>query len=277
VTDKAEWSLRAWLNHACARLGEAGVTAPRFDAERLAAHVFGVSWGELWTQYVNRPLDHADVQHLNAVLGRRASGEPLAYIEGSRVFHGIELECGPGVLVPRPETETLVDVVLELVDGVDSPVIADIGTGAGGIALAIATKRPDAEVIATDISEQALSFARRNAKRLDLDVWFASGDLLDALPSAVRGRVDVIASNPPYVPDGAGVPDDVRAEPQVAVFGGEIGNDLLERVVAGAGEWLRPGGALVMEIGELYQADVLPGAQVRNDHTDRPRVIWRRF
>jgi release factor glutamine methyltransferase len=193
------------------------------------------------------------------------------------VFYGLELECGPGVLVPRPETETLVDVALELLADVASPVVADIGTGAGGIALAIASKRPDAEVIATDISEDALAFARRNASRLDLEVSFMAGDLLDALPDDVRGRIDLIASNPPYVPDGAGLPDDVYAEPSVAVFGGEIGNDLLHRVVAGAGEWLRPGGALVMEIGELYQADVLPGAEVRNDHTDRPRVIWRRF
>jgi release factor glutamine methyltransferase len=274
---KAEPSMRFWLNHACAVLGTAGIATPRFDAERIAAHVYGLSWSELQRGIIDSSLDQMRWQELNAALKRRASGEPLAYIEGSRVFHGLELECGPGVLVPRPETETAVDIALGLIDGVPAPIVADIGTGAGSIALAIASARPDAEVIATDISEEALAFARRNAKAHSLDVWFASGDLYDALPREVCGRLDLIVSNPPYVPDGAGVPADVKSEPSVAVFGGEIGNDLLERVVAGAGEWLRDGGALVMEIGALYQADVLPGAVVCNDHTDRPRVIWRRF
>jgi release factor glutamine methyltransferase len=270
-----------WLRLATKKLADAGIATPRFDAERIAAHVLGVTWSELWSRTIDRPLDRplgADVQRtLNAAIARRAAGEPLAYIEGSRVFYGLELACGPGVLVPRPETETLVDVALELIDGITSPVVVDLGTGSGAIALAIASKRHDAEVIATDVSDEALVFARRNASTLGLDVWLASGDLFDAVPQEVKGRVDLLVSNPPYVPDGAGVPPDVNAEPPVAVFGGDIGNDILVRVVAGATEWLKEGGALAMEVGMLYQADVLPGAEVRNDHTDRPRVIWRRF
>jgi release factor glutamine methyltransferase len=276
-TGKYQSPLGRWIFQASKRLADSGHAAPRFDAERLAAHVLGVSWSDLWIDEMSKPLDGTTTAALDAVLRRRLAGEPLAYIQGSRVFYGLELECGPGVLVPRPETETLVDVGLELIAGITTPVVVDIGTGSGAIALAIASKRTDAEVIATDVSEEALAFARRNGASLGIDVWFAAGDLFEAVPDEVRGRVDLLVSNPPYVPEGAGVPTDVRSEPSVAVFGGEIGNDVLERIVAAAPQWLRPGGALAMEIGEGYQADVLPGAEVRKDHTDRPRVIWRRF
>jgi release factor glutamine methyltransferase len=275
--EKADFSLEAWLNHACKVLGDAEVATPLFDAERIAAHVFGVTWSELKKQSLLGRLDDSLRRELDVALQRRLGGEPLAYIEGSRVFYGLELECGPGVLVPRPETETLVDVGLELIDGLESPVVVDLGTGSGAVALAIASERRDAEVVATDISEEALAYARRNAATHALDVWFACGDLYDAVPDEVRGRVDLIVANPPYVPDGAGLAADVHAEPAVAVFGGEIGNDVLERVIAAAPTWLRDGGAIALEIGEAYQADVLPGSELRNDHTDRPRVIWRRF
>lgn len=272
-----ERTLGLWLHAATSRLADAGIATPRFDAERLAAHVLGISWSGMWKSHMDRPIDGPTWSSLDAVVARRAGGEPLAYIQGSRVFYGLEFECGPGVLVPRPETETLVDVSLELIEGVASPVVIDVGTGAGGIALAIASKRPDAEVVATDISDDALAYARRNAAALGLDAWFACGDLFDGVPAELRGRVDLVVSNPPYVPDGAGVPPDVHSEPHVAVFAGDIGNDILMRVVAESGSWLRPGGAIALEIGMGYQADVLPGAEVRNDHTDRPRVIWRRF
>jgi release factor glutamine methyltransferase len=271
----ATTDIASWLRAATERLSEADVASPRFDAERLAAHALGVTWSDLWTR--EGELAENDVRELESTLRRRLAGEPLAYIEGSRVFYGLELECGPGVLVPRPETEVLVDVSLEMIDGVERPVVVDIGTGSGAIGLAIASKRPDAEVVATDVSAEALAYARRNAKKHSLDVWFGEGDLFEAVPDTLRGRVDVIVSNPPYVPDGAGVPNDVKSEPAVAVFGGEIGNDVLGRLVDGARTWLRTGGALVLEIGEPYQADVMEGAEIRDDMTGRPRVIWRRF
>ena len=269
--------LRLWIAGASTRLGQAGVSTPKFDAERIAAHVLGVSWSDLWKREPQVPLGEETMSRLDAALARRANGEPLAYIEGSRGFYGLELECGPGVLVPRPETEILVGVSLELIEGIDAPIVVDLGTGSGAIALAIASQRPDAEVIATDISEEALAFARRNAAKCGLDVWIASGDLFDAVPTQVRGRVDLIVANPPYVPEGAGLAPDVHAEPPVAVFSGDIGNDVLERIVEAAPTWLRPGGALALEFGAPYQVDVLEGAVVRNDLTDKPRVIWRRF
>jgi release factor glutamine methyltransferase len=267
--------LRLWVGGASARLGSAGVMAPRFDSERLAAHVLGVSWSDLMLR-LDEPLDASTLRTLERVLARRAAGEPLAYIEGVRGFYGLELGCGPGALVPRPETETVVDVVLELIADVPSPVVVDIGTGTGAIALAIASQRSDAEVVATDISDDALAYARDNAKALGLDVWFAHGDLFDAVPDELRGRVDLIASNPPYVREGAELPPDVRAEPDVALFAGADGTDVLRRIAAGAGGWLKRGGALVLEIGDAEQACIVPNGTVCNDLTGRPRVVWTR-
>ena len=267
-------SLRGWLPGASHRLGAAGVMTPRFDAERLAAYALGVSWSELMTR-LDEVLETLTMRTLERVLARRANGEPLAYIEGVRGFYGLELGCGPGVLVPRPETETVVDVALELIEHVARPVVVDIGTGTGAIALAIASKRSDAEVVATDISEEALAYARDNAKALGLDVWFACGDLFDAVPQELRGRVDLVVSNPPYVRDGTELPPDVRAEPPVALYAGPDGTDVLKRIADGAAEWLKPDGAVVLEIGDGTQACVL-GGSVRADLSGRPRVVWKR-
>ena len=268
--------LRLWLGGASARLGAAGVMTPRFDAERLAAYALGVSWSDL-VQRLDEPLDDPTLSTLERVLARRAGGEPLAYIERVRGFYGLDLVCGPGVLVPRPETETVVDVALELIAGVTNPVVVDIGTGTGAIALAIASQRSDAEVVATDISDDALAYARANANALGLDVWFAPGDLFDAVPSELRGRVDLVVSNPPYVRDGTDLPPDVRAEPAMALFAGPDGTDVLNRILANAKAWLKPGGgAIVLEIGDEEQARMVTGGEVRTDITGRPRVVWAR-
>ena len=268
-------SVRWWLGGACERLGAAGVMTPRYDAERLAAFALGIRWSELMVRLDER-VDAPTTRTLNRVLARRAGGEPLAYIEGVRGFYGLELGCGQGVLVPRPETETVVDVALELIEGVTSPVVVDIGTGTGAIALAIASVRPDAEIVATDVSDEALAYARDNAKALGLDVWFATGDLFDAVPRELRGRVDLIVSNPPYVRDGAELPADVRAEPAIALYAGPDGTDVLRRIAADACGWLKPGGAIVLEIGDVQQSSVLTDGAVRNDLSGRPRVVWTR-
>jgi release factor glutamine methyltransferase len=261
--------LRMWVVGASQVLGAAGVMTPRFDAERLAAHALGLSWSELMGR-LDEPVDATTARTLERVLTRRENGEPLAYIEGVRGFYGLDLGCGPGVLVPRPETETVVDVALELIEGVADPVVVDLGTGTGAIAFAIASTRPDAELVATDISDEALAYARDNAKALGLDVWFAAG------PVELRGRVDLIVSNPPYIRDGVELPADVRAEPAVALYAGPDGTDVLRRIAADARAWLKPGGAMVLEIGDAEQADVLAGGTVRDDLTGRPRVVWAR-
>ncbi len=267
--------LRMWIGGASERLGHAGVMTPRFDAERLASYALGVRWSDLVLR-LDDPLDESTLRTLERVLVRREGGEPLAYIERVRGFYGLDLACGPGVLVPRPETETLVDVALELIDGVTKPVVVDLGTGTGAIALAIASHRPDAEIVATDISDDALSYARANANALGSDVWFASGDLFDAVPDELRGRVDLLVSNPPYVRAGTELPPDVRAEPPIALFAGPDGTDVLERIVSGAPAWMKPGGAIVLEIGDGSQASMVTGGEVRMDLAGRPRVVWAR-
>lgn len=266
-------TLRDWLRHATVELDEAGVDTPRHDAERLACHVLGIQWGQLFSRGDECVDDHV----LSDVLRRRVAGEPLAYIEGMRGFYGLELACGPGVLVPRPETEILVDVALELIAGVDAPTVVDIGTGTGAIALAIATHRRDASIVATDVDVVALSYARRNVDASDVDVRLFAGDLFDALPASLKGQIDLFVSNPPYIAEGTAVPAEVLAEPHHALFSGTDGNDTLRRLAAGAPAWLRPGGRLAVEIGEPRQVRVLPGAEVRNDLTGQPRVVWAAY
>lgn len=260
------------------RLREAGADAPRPEAERLAAFGLGCSWSDLWS----RLDDAVETSGLDGLVSRRAAGEPFAYVVGTVVFAGLELEVGPGVLIPRPETETLVDVALELVPALDA-VAVDIGTGAGPIALALASSRPAWDVHATDRSEAAIDYARRNALRHGIAVRFATGDLFAALPAALAGRIDLVCSNPPYVADGAVLPSDVGAEPPEALYAGPDGDDVLLRLVAGAPAWLRRGGALVLEVGTPAQARRIAraagrwaGHGIRDDHTGRPRVVWAR-
>lgn len=265
--------LRLRLREATAELQRPWIASPRQDAERLMAAALGVRWGDLWAR-ADEPID--DVVFRDFVR-RRARGEPLAYIIGTTVFSGLELSCGPGVLVPRPETETLVDVALELLGGTRDPVVVDIGCGCGAIALAIATRRRDAHVIATDLSDEALAYARDNARTVGVDLDLRSGDLFDALDTERMGTLDLIVSNPPYVPAGTLLPADVRAEPAVALFAGPRGDEILIKIAAQAPRWLRPGGSLAVEIGDARQASVLEGAEHRDDLTGRPRVVWTTF
>lgn len=275
-------TLAAVLRRSADRLAEAGSPSPRAEGERLAAAALGCTWGALWTR-LRSEVDAGAEARLDAFVERRASGEPLAYILSSAVFWGIELEVGPGALVPRPETETLVEVALELLDGRPSPLIVDVGTGSGAVAAALAHERPDASVLATECSEPALAYARRNAG--DLGVLVLAGDLLGPLDPELQGRVDVIASNPPYVPEGRWdlLGPDVRFEPAEALFAGPAGDEVLMALVGVAPRWLMSGGALALEVGTPEQAarvlDALSSwdeAGVRDDLTGRPRVVWAR-
>jgi release factor glutamine methyltransferase len=237
---------------------------PRHEAERLAAHALGVTWSDLWPR-LHEPVDEAA---LNALAMRRRDGEPLAYIERSVVFYGLEIACGPGVLVPRPETETLVDVALASIETVPSPVVCDVGTGSGAVAIAIAKHRPDATVWATDISPAALDWAALNIAVHGTSVRLACCDLLDAVP----GDLDLVVSNPPYVPDGTELPVDVRAEPREALFAGPRGTEILERLADEVRD-----AVLAVEVGTPEQAEWFAafagGGQVTLDHTGRPRVV----
>lgn len=190
---------------------------------------------------------------------RRAEGEPLQYVLGTAAFRHLELSVGPGVLVPRPETEVLVERALDRLP--DGGAVVDVGTGSGAIALAIKQERPDARVWATDDSGDALHYARANRERLGLEVEILHGGLLEPLPGSRRGDFDVVVSNPPYVSESEThlvAPDVLGHEPDHAVFGGGgDGLSIVASLVSQAWPWLRPHGWLVCEIGHGQAAAVV--------------------
>jgi release factor glutamine methyltransferase len=195
-------------------------------------------------------IDDATEQRTLELAGRRANGEPLQYVTGIAGFRHLELAVGPGVFIPRPETELVAERAMDRLP--PGGTLVDIGTGSGAIALAIAHERSDARVIATDAYDSALAWAEKNRDALGLSVELIPCDLLTGLPEELRGEIDVVVCNPPYVPDGdRGVlaPDVVRHEPHEALFAGADGLDLIRRVADQARAWLRRGGWLVLEIG----------------------------
>ncbi len=190
---------------------------------------------------------------------RRASGEPLQYLTGVAGFRRLELAVGPGVLVPRPETEVVAGRAMELLPREGT--LVDVGTGSGAIALAVADERPDARVLATESSIDALCWAERNRAALSARMELVAGDLFGGLPAALRGTVDVVVSNPPYIAEWEreALPRDVvEHEPHVALFAGDDGLAVIRRLARASREWLRPGGWLVVEI-DPRQASAVRG------------------
>jgi release factor glutamine methyltransferase len=220
----------------------------RREAALLLRHVLEVS--DAWL--VAHPDDEVDAARAVAfrdMVERRVRGEPVAYLTGTRGFHDIELRVAPGVLIPRPETELLVDCALQRIPENPECAIADLGTGSGAIALAIATARPRAKVVATDASDAALAVARANADRLALgNVDFAQGDWCTPLGDA---RFDVIVSNPPYIAEGDPHlrEGDLRFEPAAALASGDDGLDAIRTIVRDARAHLREAGWLMFEHG----------------------------
>jgi release factor glutamine methyltransferase len=226
-----------------------GVPSAKLDAEYLLAHVLAIPRLELYLDH-DRPLEAAEVNRLRDLVRRRGRREPLAYLLGSWGFYGLDLRCDPRALVPRPETEVLVERCLALLAATEAPSVVDVGTGAGGIALALAAKRPEASVTAIDLSPGALALAAENAVANDLDgrVEFLEGDLLE--PVAAR-TFDLVVSNPPYVATGDDVDPEVAGyEPALAVYAEDGGRAILERLAVDARAALRPGGHLAVEVGE---------------------------
>lgn len=246
-------SLQAWLRRAEQQLLAQSDSA-RLDAELLLAQHLGISRSALYLRG-DETLDEEIRADLDRLLQRRLAGEPMAYLRGSREFYSLELAVTPDVLIPRPESELLVDLALQLLDGLPQPRVLDLGCGSGALALAIAAGRRDAQVLATDLSEPALAVARANAKRLQLPLTLQLGDWYAPLAQQV---FDVIVCNPPYV--GLNDPDlalEVRAhEPALALFAGEDGLAALRQVIAGAPDHLRAGGWLLLEHGARQAAEV---------------------
>jgi len=247
-------TVRELLPVAAGWLGEQGVDEARLATEHLLAHVLGVRRLDLYLDH-DRPLVPAERERFRALMRRRAAREPLAYITGERGFYGLDLAVGPGVLVPRPETEHLVEAGLEALDaalaaGAEAPVFADVGAGSGCVALALLHERPAARGLALDVSAAALAVARRNAERLGLAERLAvvRADLLGACAAE---SLDLVLSNPPYVtPDERHLlaPEIADHEPVEALYD-EAGLPLTRRLAADAARALRPGGVLALETG----------------------------
>jgi release factor glutamine methyltransferase len=278
---RADELLRAAIGH----LQLAGVPDPRVDAELLLAHVLGTSRGRAQAIALigsNLPLPVA-ARYRELVL-RRGQREPLQHLTGHAGFRRIELAVGPGVFVPRPETEVLVEhALLGLPDGGRA---VDLGTGSGAIALSIAFERPDVAVIGVERSPEAFAWASRNRERVGApNARIVLGDLADGVPEW-EGTVDVVVSNPPYVPDGM-IPRDPEVErfdPAAALYGGPDGLDPMRAVAVTARRLLTPGGLLAVEHGELQGAEVraLLGdawrdAATHPDLTGRDRVTTARL
>jgi release factor glutamine methyltransferase len=216
--------VREALDSAVVALRAAGVETPRLDAEVLLAHALGVDRLTLVTDRERRVEGPAVRAFQDAVRRRSVQREPVAYITGVKGFRHLDLRVDGRVLIPRPETETLVEAALDLPRGAR---VVDVGTGSGAVALALKDERPDLDVVATDTSADALMVARANAARLGLEVAFVEGDLL-----ATVGNVDAVVSNPPYVEDGAALQLEIaRHEPAVALYAGPEGLTVIRRLV----------------------------------------------
>jgi release factor glutamine methyltransferase len=279
------WTVAELLGWTVERFAAIGIPTPRVDAEYLLAHALGCSRLDLYVRH-DAVVDADARARFREAVRRRIAREPVAYIEGRRGFHalGLELAVDPRVLVPRPETEHLVDWVLEdLPPPEHAPAVLDVGTGSGAIALAIKHARPDARVVASDVSDDALELARRNAEALGLDIEIVHADLLDGI-APPPGGFAAIAANLPYVAsaDFAALPPEVaRFEPRLALDGGTDGLDLVRRLVAAAPSALAPGGTLHLELApdqativqELLRAHGFVEVAVRADHAGLPRVV----
>ncbi len=265
---------RAWLASAATRLAEAGTESPEANARQLLEHVSGLSRLQLLTG--NTPLEDDVLARLEELLGRRLQGIPLQHLTGVSHFYGLELSSSAAALVPRPETEVLVELALQAIRDVKAPRVIDIGTGTGAIALAIAAERPDATVMATDVSADALQLAAGNdaGGRLTL----VRSDLLQH--PAVReftAQADLLVSNPPYLPesDRQIVSTEVRHDPPGALYAGEDGLDLVRRLVPDALGLMAPGSVIMLELDprnvKLAQAEF--GGSVHQDLAGRERFL----
>lgn len=246
------WTVKDVLEWTARHFKDKGIRSPRLDAEVLLAHALGADRLRLYLNF-DRPLSPDERSRYRELVRRRASREPVAYILGRREFWSLPIRTLPGALIPRPETEVLVESVVDKVRHAPHPRILELGCGSGAVAMAVLRENPRARMVATDISRQALEITRLNAHeiqvldRLDL----VASDLFDAIRPG--GEFDVVCSNPPYIPTEtiAQLDPEVRDfEPLTALDGGPDGLDVIRRLVEQAGVYLKTGGALVLEVGD---------------------------
>jgi release factor glutamine methyltransferase len=266
------------LSSSAEYLARKGVDSPRLDAELILAHAYGMTRLELYTSF-DRPLTEAELAVARPLVERRGRREPLAYVLGEWGFRRLTLRTDARALVPRPETEIVVERALAAIAGIEAPRVVDVGTGTGAIALAIADEHPGVLVTATDVSPDALGLAHENAERLGLEIALVETSLLDG----VEGPFDLVVSNPPYV--GAEEIDTLQPEvrdwePRLALVG-----DRTADLAAAARDRLAPGGALVLEVhaDHAQEAAALLGElgyaspAVTRDLAGRDRVVEARW
>ena len=280
------WTILRMILWSAEYLTEKGVEAGRLDAEWLLSTALGVDRLQLYLQY-DRPLSPEEREAFKPLLRRRASREPLQYIIGRSAFRQLELKTDPRVLIPRPETEVLVQEVLDWASAAGKSLgrVWEMGTGTGAVALSLAVEGACTTIVATDSSPDALSVAADNAERYDVSglVEFREGSLFEPLEEGEE--FDVIVSNPPYIAEGekGELQPEVRDwEPPEALFAGEDGLDVIRQLVAGAPEHLLAGGFLALECGlgqaeriatDLNGTGAFAAVRIRPDLTGRPRFV----
>ena len=271
------WTVRSTLGWMRGYLERHGDEHPRLSAEWLMCAATGFSRIEVYMNY-DRPLDAGELSILREGVKRRGAGEPLQYVTGEMPFRHIVLKCGPGVLIPRPETEILVDCVLEYIDKQDGPQhVLEIGTGTGCISLSIAGERPGTTVVATDISPDAIALATRNREALGCEdvVEIVHTDIAEGVEGADKAAFDVLVSNPPYIPSAIvdTLPREVGGfEPRLALDGGQDGLDVFHRIVQTATVALREGGLMAFELHEDCLQLAAQDQQV-NEHFQDIRIV----
>ena len=277
------WTIRRILTWTTGHFEKRGVDAPRLTTEILLAHVLKTGRVRLYVD-LDRPLSKDELAAFKALIERRLSGEPTNYLTGAKEFYNRPFKVDARVLIPRPETELLVEAVLHAVPKDAPSRVLDVCTGSGCIAISVAAERPQATVVATDLSKDACALARENAQALGVAerVSVLEGDLFSPLPPGDTFRV--VVSNPPYIDSGdiAGLSAEVRREPRLALDGGPDGLSALRRVIQGARRVLEPGGLLALEMGETQGSAVLEllraagysDARVEKDLERRERMAF---
>jgi release factor glutamine methyltransferase len=282
--DVGPWTVLRIIRWSGSWLGERGVETGRLDAEHLLAHALETTRLQLYLQY-DRPLDADELAAFRPLLRRRGTREPLQYIVGRAAFRHLELAVDSRVLIPRPETEELVQIVLDWAGEREGLAALDVGTGSGCIAFSLLAEGPFERVVATDVSASALEVARLNADALEVGSGWECREGAGFAPVLDGERFDVVVSNPPYVaaPDSAGLQPEVRDwEPAEALFAGDDGLSVLDGLVTSSAGVLRPEGLIALEVG-LGQAEMVrrriegqggfERARVHRDLTGRPRFV----
>lgn len=243
--------MRELLADATQTLASAGVPTPEVDARLLAAHILGV--GPMGVTFAE--FSDEFIAPYSAAIARRATREPLQHITGTAPFGPLDLFVGPGVFIPRPETEILADWAVRTLSGTSAPTVVDMGTGSGALAIYIAHAIPSAKVTAVELSPTAREFAARNAEANGVSISLIDASMTDpGLLPALTGEVDLVVANPPYVPESPGLDPEVYQDPHEAVFSGADGMDAIRGLVPVAKRLLRPGGWLGVEHDDATSA-----------------------